>query len=38
MKKKSLWIHKNGKSTVDKRFKQVKSQNKANGIRKRAKK
>ncbi len=35
---KNPWIHKNGKSTIDKRAKQFKSQKKTNGVRKRTKK
>ena len=34
---KTPWIHKNGKSRIDKRAKQYKSQKKAAGIRKRTK-
>ena len=34
---KNPWIHKNGKSRIDKRAKQNKSQKKAAGIRKRTK-
>jgi|TARA_B100000424_G_scaffold86505_1_gene64714 hypothetical protein len=35
---KNPWIHKNGKTKIDKRAKQVKSYAKANGVRKRTKK